>query len=183
MIDAPVLRVVLLRCFGLATGLALALVAIGLVAYGVDRPPVWLTNGLASFARWVSLGTVPGVAVLAGAGLVGLVVVTGLVMLPHRPAGLHRLERSQAGTTWVDISSVARTLERSLRDEVDGTIGVRARKDRLEIVSPARPEAPFAIADLVGEAADRELGALGLSNVEYGLALGSERQRQQPRVQ
>jgi hypothetical protein len=184
VIDEPVLRVLILRLFGLVVGVALALVAIGLVAYGIDHPLGWLRNGLTSFATWVSTDPSLGVAVLVGVGLVVLAILAALVMVPSRPPGLHRLEQTKTGTTWVDLSSVAGILERSLRDDVDSKIGVRAQKSRLRIVTPARPEAPFAVADRVGDTAQRELGIMGLSNVEYVVTVGPEAPtKKQPRVQ
>jgi len=189
MIDAPALRVVLLRCFGLAVGVALAVVAVGLLAYGIERPLAWLTNGLASLATWVSSDLSPGAAMLIGFGLVVLAILSALVMLPRRSAGLHRVQQSKDGTTWVDISSVARTLERSLRNDVDSKIGVRAQKDHLSIVAPARSEAPFSVADAASDIAQRELATMGLSGVAYVVTIGSESRsrpsesRRQPRVQ
>lgn len=182
MFDAPVLRVVLLRCFGLAVGITLAAVAVGLVAYGIDQPLTWLTNGLTSIASWLTSDWAPGASMLLGGGLVALAILSALVMLPRRPAGLHRVDRTTNGTTWVDIPSVARTLERSLQDRVDSKIGVRAHRDRLKIVSPAPPEDPFAVADAVSDTARRELAALGLSDVEYVITMNPE-SRRQPRVQ
>jgi hypothetical protein len=183
VIDAPVLRVVLLRLFGLLVGAALALVAIALVAFGVSHPLGWLKNGLTSFATWVTTGLSPGLAMLVGVGLLVLAVLAALVMVPRRPAGLHRVDKTNTGTTWVDLSSVARTLEQSLRSDVDRKIGVRAHRDRLRIMTPADPQAPFAVADAVSQTTQRELETMGLSEVEYVVTLGSETQQEKARVQ
>ena len=183
MIDAPVLRVVLLRLFGLLVGAALALVAVALVAYGIDYPLGWLSNGLTSFATWVTTDLSSGLAVLVGVGLLVLALLAALVMVPRRPTSLHRVEQTKTGTTWVDLSSVARTLEQSLRGDIDRTIGVRAHRDRLRIMTPADPQAPFAVADAVSQATRRELETMGLSEVEYEVTLGSETQQEKARVQ
>jgi hypothetical protein len=41
---------------------------------------------------------------LIGVGLVVLAILSALVMLPRRSAGLHRVQQSKDGTTWVDLS-------------------------------------------------------------------------------
>jgi hypothetical protein len=184
VIDAPVVRVLVPRVLGLGVAVALGLVAVALVAYGVGRPVTWLTTGLVSFADWVSTAPSPGVAVLAGVGLVLLALLAALVMVRRRRSGLLRLEKTRAGTTWIDVRSVAQVLEGVLRRDVERGVRVGARGDRLSIVTPASREAPLALADAATEAGQSELAVLGLSQIRYQVAVGPEAPpRKQARVQ
>ena len=178
MIRSSLPRALVLRFFGVLVFAGFGLVAIRLVAYGVGSPPGWLSSGFSSFSAWVFTPSAGGVDILVGAGLVVLAVLAALIMVPRRSHDLLEVQQGPNGTTWVDTDSVAEVLQRTLRSEVGPTIDVRARRGRLQIVTPFAPSAPFEIADRANAAVRRELEVLGLADtVPFEIVAGSETKR------
>jgi hypothetical protein len=176
--------VVVLRLLGLAVAVALALIALALLGFGFGSSVVWLNDGLRSFANWVTGELSPGLGVLVGVFLVLLALLAALVMLGRRPASLIQTEHTSGGSTWVDLRSVARSLEGRLRTDVDRSIQVRARRRGLRILAPGGPDAPFALADVVTQRSQDELATLGLAQVRCEVAVVQASQtRKESRVQ
>src|SRR5665647_2371993 len=82
MVRSSLLRVLVLRFFGVLVFAGAGLVAIRLVAYGVGSPPGWLSSGFSSFSVWVSTPSAGGVDILVGAGLLLLAALAALTMVP-----------------------------------------------------------------------------------------------------
>jgi|GEM_PF-6048975 len=178
MVRSSLLRVLVLRFFGVLVFAGAGLVAIRLVAYGVGSPPGWLSSGFGSFSAWVSPPSAGGVDILVGAGLVLLAVLAALTMVPRRSQDPPKVQQSPNGSTWVETDSVAEVLQRTLRSEVGPTIDVRARHGRLQIVTPFAASTPFEIPDRAGTAVRRELEVLGLADtVQFEIVAGSETKR------
>lgn len=178
MSNRPRARALILRLFGLPVLAVAALAAAGLVLYGVIGPQTWFVNAAESFATWVSAPLSSGTAVLVGVGLLVLAAVLALVMWPRRPKMLPVVRDGRSGTTFLDLVSLAETIEFRLRQEIDRTIRVEAKGGRLRVVTPFAPRRPFELVDQVGARVGEQLGSLGLAGgVEYEVTTGRETKR------
>ncbi len=178
MFNWPSLRALVSRLFGLLVVLVAALAATGLVTYGVAGPQDWFTNAAESLAVWVSAPLSSGAAVLVGVGLVLLAAFLAVIMVPRRPRTGPVLRSARGGTTSLDLASVARAAEHRLRQEVEPTIGVRTKGDRLLVTTPFAPSRPFALVDQAGVTLKSQLEELGLTDaIKYEISTTREDKR------
>ena len=178
MFNWPRLRALSSRLLGLLVVLVVALAATGLVTYGVAGPQDWFVNAAESLAEWVSAPLSGGAAVLVGVGLVVLAALLAVVMVPRRPRTLPILRSGPDGTTSLNLASVAKAAEHRLRHEVDPTIGVEVKGDRLLVVTPFAPNQPFELVDRAGVSVKSQLEGLGLTDtVKYEITTAREHRR------
>jgi hypothetical protein len=174
----PRLRALSLRLLGLLVVVVAALAATGVVLYGVAGHQDWFVNAAESLAVWVSAPLSGGIAMLVGVGLVVLAALIAVVMVPRRRRTLPILRSGRDGTTSLDLASVAKAAEHWLRQEVDPTIGVEVKGDRLLVVTPFAPSQPFELVDRAGVSLKSQLEGLGLADtVKYEITTARENRR------
>jgi hypothetical protein len=178
MFNRPRLRTLILRVFGLSAFAVAALAAVGLVVFGVAGSQTWFVSAADSFATWVSAPLSSGTAVLVGVGLLVVAAFLALMMVPRRPQTLPVIRDEPSGTTFLDVAALAETIEYRLRQEVDPTIGVKAKGPRLKVVTPYAPRRPFELVDRAGAGLRQQLDSLGLTDrVDYEVTTGGETKR------
>lgn len=133
----PITRTILLRLFGLLVAVALGVAATSLLVHGLRIGGGWLSDTLDDLAAEVVRPLDEGWAVLAGVGLVLLAVLTGAVILIARRRPMVLMEKSEAGTSRLEMSGLARLAQRHLRSRVDPRIDVTARRRSVVATVPA----------------------------------------------
>jgi len=169
------IRTIVLRILGLMVAATLGLAATSLVAFGLERRVPWLSDGIRSFVDWVRTPPLEGAAVLAGAGLVVLAIAIAMVVAARRIRGVRNLEKATAGSTDIDMGSVADALELSLRP-IDPKVQVTSRRSRLRIAAPPRPGDRFEAADEAGRRVREALEQMGLAETSFVVSVRSPRE-------
>ena len=165
------IRTIVLRILGLLVTATLGLAATSLVAFGLDRRVPWLSDGLQSLVDWVRTPPLEGAAVLAGTGLILVAVGVVIVVAARRIRGVRNLEKTAAGSTDIDMGSVADVLERSLR-RIDPKIQVTSRRSRLRVAAPPGTGDRFEVADEASRRVRDALEQMGLSDTPFTLSVG-----------
>ncbi len=163
-------RTILLRILGLLTAAALALAAVGLITFGLERSMAWLSDALQSFENWARTPPREGAAVLTGTGLVVLAAIIAVVVAGRRIRGVKTLEKSPAGSTDIDMGSVAQAVELSLRS-IDPNTHATARRSRLRVVAPVGAADRFEAADRASRLVGETLEQMGLSDTPFTVAV------------
>jgi hypothetical protein len=132
----PITRTILLRLFGLLVAVAFGVAATSLVIHGLQLDGDWLKETLSDLAAEVVRPLDEGWAVLAGAGLTlaALLAAAIIVIARRRPTVL--VEKSDAGTSRLEMNGVARLAQRHLRSRVNPQIDVRARRRSIVATVP-----------------------------------------------
>jgi hypothetical protein len=170
-------RTLLLRFFGFVTTLAVAIAAVALTTFGIDRSIRWLNTALSEVASWAIRAPEEGAAILAGLALVIVAILCVPVAIQWTGRRMLQLETTSAGATKIDLDSIARTLRKTVTSEVDSQIEVRHRRGRIVVTTPTSPDDTYKIADETSQVIDQRLESLGLTEVAYSVATGSKQAR------
>ena len=170
-------RTLLLRFFGFVTTLAVGIAALALITFGIDRSIRWLNTALSDVASWAVRTPEEGAAILVGLALVIVAALCVPVAIQWKRRRLLRLDSGTAGTTSIDLDSVANVLKRTVTGEVDSHIEVRHRRGRILVTTPTSPDDTYKIADETSTSIDKRLETLGLSEVAYSVATGRKQAR------
>lgn len=171
-------RTVLLRLFGLVVVAALAVAATSLLSHGlrfdvaaIDSPIRWL-------ATTTSRSLDPGWAILGGAAVLTLAAGAGVLMLARPRRARVALDRTSAGTSWLDLDGLARVVRRRLRAEIDPQIHVVARRRALTVVVPTHTgEQPLDVVHQVAVSMPETLGRIGAGGIRFAVVTGKSTKR------
>ncbi|MDH3259617.1 MAG: hypothetical protein OEM81_13675 [Acidimicrobiia bacterium] len=169
------IRTLVLRILGLLVAAALGLTATSLLTFGLERRIPWLSDGIRSLADWVYTPPKEGAAVLAGTGLLLLAIAIVIVAARSRIRGVRNLEKTAAGSTDIDMGSVADTLEGSLR-AIDPKVKINSRRNRLRVSAPPGSGDRFEVADEASRRVREALGQLGLADTPFSVNVRSARE-------
>jgi hypothetical protein len=164
------IRTIVLRVLGLLVAATLGLAATSLIAFGLERRVPWLSDGIRSFADWAHTPPLKGGAVLAGTGLVVVAIAIVIVVGARRIRGVRDLEKTAAGSTDIDMGSVADALELSLR-RIDPKVQVTSRRSRLRVGAPPGTGDRFEVADEVSRRVREALEQMGLSDTPFTVSV------------
>lgn len=164
------IRTIVLRILGLLVAATLGLTATSLVAFGLERRIPWLSDSLRSLVDWVRTPPLEGAAVLAGTGLILVAVGVVIVVAARRIRGVRNLDKGAAGSTEIDVGSVADALERSLR-RIDPNVQVTSRRSRLRVTTPPGTGDRFELADEAGRRVREALEQMGLSDTPFTVSV------------
>jgi len=129
---------------------------------------------------WACAGATPAraAAVVRPADAGQVAAVLAVIMVPYRSSGLPVLQTGPEGKTMLDLSSIAREIQTSLRASVDTDITVRVKKGTLKVLTTSDPSRPYDLVDRAGTAVKERLQRLGLeSSVPYTVTAGREPER------
>lgn len=170
-------RTLLLRFFGFITTLVVAVAALALITFGIDRSIGWLTSALSEVASWAVRTPEEGAAILAGLALVIVAALCVPVAIQWKGRRLLRLDSADVGATSIDLESVGLVLRKTVTSEIDSQIEVRHRRGRIVVTTPTSPDDTYKIADETSKAIDQRLESLGLTEVAYSVATGKKQVR------
>jgi hypothetical protein len=164
------IRTIVLRVLGLLVAATLGLAATSLVAFGLERRVLWLSDDIRSFADWVNTPPLKGAAVLAGTGLLVVAIAIVIVIAARRIHGVRNLEKTTAGSTDIDMESVGHALELSLR-RINPKMQVTSRRSRLRVAAPPGTEDRFEVADEASRQVRDALEQMGLSDTPFTVSV------------
>ena len=170
-------RTVVLRLYGLLVAAVLAAVATQLLAYSFEQD--WtLGRWMGDVASWVRGRPVTGALMLAGSGIVALSLAATWLIVRTPRTRVVTIGKDQAGRATIDRSSLAGSLQRSLRERVHPQVLVETDGRLVAVRAPVRSAVhPLEFVDELAAAMPGELERRGVSGVRFRVTTGRSTKR------
>ena len=170
-------RTVALRLYGLVVAAALGAAATQLFLYSMEQDTAFETL-LTDVAGWARERPVAGALMLAGIG-VGLVALgSAWTILRSKRTTTMRIRKDEGGRSTVDLSSLASSLQRTLRQTVHPQVVVGTARRGVEVRAPIRSAVrPLEFVEELGSAMPEEFENRGLTGVRYRVTTGRQTKR------
>ena len=115
---------------------------------------------------------------LLGAALISVAAITAVVVVRPERTKLIRLGKEPFGKAYLEPQSLARSVQRSLRESVHPQIAVTAKGSRLTATAPYRSSTdPLELVDEVAAQMPVELESRGLPSLKYRVGVGRPTKR------
>lgn len=172
------LRLLTLRVLGLAVGVLLTATAVQFLAYSFGVENRLLDGTFGFMERSASAVISEGGLMLAGVVLLGIAGIIAFVVLTPERSRLISLTDGASTRAFLGPSSLARSVQRSLRADVDSEVAVRAKGKRLVATVPYRGVAQSReVSHEVASRMSAELEARGMTKLGYRVEIGRPSRR------